>query len=77
MKATMPPTKMLEAGMTWPNMVKEVAAVLPPKASMALLMEPAMVLTWVMLPMPKAARAPSRLKRTASQFHFLPKPFLM
>jgi hypothetical protein len=53
------------------------AAVLPPKESMALFMEEAMVFTWVMLPMPKAAREPSTQNMEPSHFQLLPRPFLI
>ena len=43
----------------------------------AVLMVPAMVLIWVMLPMPKAASAPNTAKMAPSHFQFLPRPFLM
>ena len=47
------------------------------KPLIASLMVLAMVLTWVMLPMPKEARPPKRAKMTASHFHLGPRPFLM
>ena len=75
--ATMTPMMRLDRGTVWLKSVSVTAEVLPPKVSMALLMEVAMVLTWVMLPMPKAAMEPRMQKMAPSHCQFLPRPFLM
>ena len=77
MMAMITPMAMLLVGTVCPKIWTELASTLPPKASMAVLMEEAMVLTWVMLPIPKAARKPKTQNTPPSQLQLLPRPFLM
>ena len=70
-------TMMAQMMATTQAMMVWVLAEVSTNWEIAVLMVLAMVLIWVMLPMPKAASAPNTAKMTPSHFQFLPRPFLM